>query len=549
MSSPRGHAAWRSGHRRRCAVASGMLVILGAGTLLAVLAVSRVRPATRPGELVSAPPRHSAQRQRAMMQALYFAPDDLRFYNEEVAQERPLQSEDAIVNSTCGLVAPRCRDLPSHVDRLSCALKLVCGMHVEKDSCQAEDGSACKDLLNLTSTRRPCFWAETLSGFQERGSASCRYRPGWGSGGSQAQRAQNVTGVESIMDAAAAVTAQRSHAEADDAIVQSVLGDLESELKTGHHDAADDEKYIGVLATRNNGKLPVYDPATHRLDLAHHYNQTVLSRANSRADYQAWRDHYYRYTCANGDCHYQRKPGMWEYHKYDHTHAFCHAPKCQVPPSETEGAEPDGSGRFSLREVGYDCFTGARGKGRGRYHPRRPAPMMCPRAGKGVIYDGSYIRRGYFPGAPFFDGANHKSPFIDEETDEEEPAVKPFGATHILWYPNAQDCGGGGDAYDYGCWEPKADGFQLTAWDDEQDKGQGNVQLEWCSWGAAMVPCVPGFGGSYYEPGMRGNDAGIWEGHAEGGVIPGVKPPGHVKAGRLSDPYYFNYAQARDSGW
>ena len=69
--------------------------------------------------------------------------------------------------------------------------------------------------------------------------------------------------------------------------------------------------------------------------------------------------------------------------------------------------------------------------------------------------------RGYFPGAPFFDGANHKSPFIDEETDEEEPAVVP--GLHTFVVPECAGLRWRGDAYDYGCWEPKADGFHLTA--------------------------------------------------------------------------------------
>ena len=35
------------------------------------------------------------------------------------------------------------------------------------------------------------------------------------------------------------------------------------------------------------------------------------------------------------------------------------------------------------------------------------------------------------------------------------------------WQPNAQDCGGGGEDYDYGCWEPNDDDFELPVFDDD----------------------------------------------------------------------------------
>jgi len=56
---------------------------------------------------------------------------------------------------------------------------------------------------------------------------------------------------------------------------------------------------------------------------------------------------------------------------------------------------------------------------------------------------------------------------------------------------------------------------------DEKDEDSGDaglVKLEWCNWGAQMVPCAPGFGGAWYQSGHREPDRGIWpkvqgEGH------------------------------------
>ena len=57
------------------------------------------------------------------------------------------------------------------------------------------------------------------------------------------------------------------------------------------------------------------------------------------------------------------------------------------------------------------------------------------------------------------------------------------------------------------CWEPINDDFTPTKFEDDDDR---NVQLEWCSWGADMVPCAPGFGGAYYVPGKRAKDRGMY---------------------------------------
>jgi len=129
---------------------------------------------------------------------------------------------------------------------------------------------------------------------------------------------------------------------------------------------------------------------------------------------------------------------------------------------------------------------------------------------------------------------------IEYERDGQGPQPKPFGKTNIMWQPNAQDCGGGGEDYDYGCWEPNDDGFELPDFDDDDPI---HVKIQWCEWGEEMVPCTPGFGGAYYKPGMRGNDRGIWpkeERHDD--VIQG---PVEVHAGVRSDPYFYEEGRGR----
>ena len=136
--------------------------------------------------------------------------------------------------------------------------------------------------------------------------------------------------------------------------------------------------------------------------------------------------------------------------------------------------------------------------------------------GKGVIYNGQYVRRGYYPRAPFWDGRTwdassipdfaNQNAVIEYERDGPGPQPRPFGKTTIMWRPNAQDCGGGGEDYDYGCWEPNDPDFELPPLDDDDAI---NVKVQWCEWGEEMVPCTPGFGGAYYKPGMRGNDRGM----------------------------------------
>jgi len=148
------------------------------------------------------------------------------------------------------------------------------------------------------------------------------------------------------------------------------------------------------------------------------------------------------------------------------------------------------------------------------------------------------------------------------------PVAKPFGKTNIMWKPNAQDCGGGGDDYDYGCWEPADDDFEFPEVSDEDPR---HVEIQWCDWGEEMVPCTPGFGGAYYLPvcifltmfrsyavllvemesrvrgftcemsalkqGMRGNDRGIWP--KSSGTHYQKKGPIEVYAGLRSDPYIY----------
>ena len=52
--------------------------------------------------------------------------------------------------------------------------------------------------------------------------------------------------------------------------------------------------------------------------------------------------------------------------------------------------------------------------------------------GKGVIYKGNYIRRGFYSGAPFYDGSDPFGLKLDCVDGTQGPHDKPFGNTNIL---------------------------------------------------------------------------------------------------------------------
>ena len=44
----------------------------------------------------------------------------------------------------------------------------------------------------------------------------------------------------------------------------------------------------------------------------------------------------------------------------------------------------------------------------------------------------------------------------------------------------------------------------------EGDEGDGSPKSVWCQWGGQMVPCAPGYGGAWVDPGQKHLNGGIW---------------------------------------
>lgn len=271
---------------------------------------------------------------------------------------------------------------------------------------------------------------------------------GWGdhAGSSGMHRAENAS-VASIMKAAMQEDEDgEKHADEDDDAVVKVLKDLGASITKRHTRFSYNKKRYG--------KVRQYSPRRHRFR-THRYSRSVRRRANRRSSYRRWKAHFYEPADRNGvsfnfgtgrysngeyprgvynntyprprasrvkgtyqngrrlrrDLRYRRKPGLWDYHKYNHTYAHCHRPDCERPPHE---------GRF-----------------------RRPHHMhrsTYPRMGKGVMYEGKYLRRGYYPSAPFWDGEvpsripdfANQAAFIEYETDGPGPQPRPYGKTSIM---------------------------------------------------------------------------------------------------------------------
>jgi len=261
-------------------------------------------------------------------------------------------------------------------------------------------------------------------------------------------RAENATVASIMNDAIQEEEDSEERANYDDDAVVKVLKDLSASISTRHHRYPHNKMRAG--------KVRQYNPQLHRFR-THSYSRDVRRRANRRSSYASFKAHFYepadsngvsfdfqtgKYSNGkfprgvynntyprprasrvkgvyengrrlNGGFRYRRKPGKWEFHKYNHTYAHCHRPQCQRPPDE-------GEGRF--------------------HRPHHLHGSTYPRMGKGVMYDGKYLRRGYYPRAPFWDGEvpsripdfENQAALIEYERDGPGPQPRPFGKTNIM---------------------------------------------------------------------------------------------------------------------
>ena len=144
---------------------------------------------------------------------------------------------------------------------------------------------------------------------------------------------------------------------------------------------------------------------------------------------------------------YERKPGKWDYVKYNHSYAFCNitgVPTCRIPPDDGEGRlhinsrfPRDGTHARGPRSArgphdgphGHYNRNGHRGRrGAAERRQLRSRTGGYPRQGRGVIYLGKYYREGYYPRAPFYDRGG--GPGL--------PRHRPFGKTNMMWKPNPE---------------------------------------------------------------------------------------------------------------
>ena len=345
---------------------------LCAGALVAV-GFTALSSARHDAELLQA--RRAVARRYAFTQALGFTGKG------EIAKEES-------VSETCGFMEQRCEGLSVPAKR-RCGMKIMCEAHRDQERCDAEDGKGCKDVLNVLSGRKPCYWD------QQR----CSIRPGWGDHhgrGAKLKRAVNVSDASSIMDAAKSNMESDESKEDDDAVTK-VLNSLGASLTRTRHVPRARRK------SRRN-KVRLYS-ARNRKYRTHRYNGGVRSTANRQHNYARWKANYYQPTYKNGRTfsfktgrysdgtyprgvynnsypsrregrvnyqngrrlargyRYTRKPGKWEYVKYNHTYAHCHRPECRTPPD-------GGHGRFHLHRR-FRCVH-AHG-----HKQRRTCPHAC----------------------------------------------------------------------------------------------------------------------------------------------------------------------------
>ena len=121
----------------------------------------------------------------------------MRGFSNQKKKDTKAKLRETVIK-TCGLMDDRCQGLagdPAAWEK--CGVALLCGLHENIDGCHSEDGRTCKEILNMTWTRRPCYWSSTQSEFKERAEGHCQLREGWGeNGGSQSpERAQNGLGL------------------------------------------------------------------------------------------------------------------------------------------------------------------------------------------------------------------------------------------------------------------------------------------------------------------------------------------------------------------
>jgi len=434
------------------------------------------------------------------------------------------QNEIAVVkqeiSDTCGFLENKCGHLSGRA-KTRCGLSQVCTIQKTKQQCTAETGSSCKRILNVASSRKPCFW--------EASDAHCHMRPGWGDlQGSRGQiRAYNATDIPAIMRAS---TRQRRRANKnameDDDAVSRVLKSLGASITQRHHRRQ--------YSRNRRWSVRLYNPRTQTSQY-HSYNKGVIRSANHQANYQRWKANFYQPRNQLGIT-FSFKTGKYSNGQYPqgvYNNSY---------PTRKEGRINQQNGRRLSRGFTYHRIANKWKYVKYNYTRSSHDHGIPPRHGHGYPRHGRNSRRDHgHAREPWLRDRQGPGYSLKEGDEEQGPREIPFGKSDIMWTPNAQDCdGNGGDNYDYGCWEPNDPDFEFKDYDDNDPI---NVKVQWCNWGEEMVPCTPGFGGAYYQPGMRGKDRGIWPENSKA-EPEDKKRPIEIYAGGRSDPYLWEEGRA-----